>query len=212
LLWQWEPRGSYLLIPDALQADAIIAELPGGGAAPRLLVFGVGEDSRLWQRANCNGHTTFLEEHSGWLHKVKSSIRDLDAHLVNYGTTCAGVASYMAYPFDMEVPEQVASECYDVILVDAPTGFDASRPCRMQAAHFAMQRASECLESGTKQRVAVFLHDAERPTEQEITQKLVLGHNALSGHIKVAVDPMADVPGHAGLLKGWRITKPGTPL
>ncbi|CAO2148872.1 unnamed protein product [Urochloa humidicola] len=52
----------------------------------RLLVFGLGHDSRLWHALNPGGATVFLEEDPAWYRVVRAQSPFLRAHLVAYRT------------------------------------------------------------------------------------------------------------------------------
>ncbi|CAN6362967.1 unnamed protein product [Urochloa humidicola] len=52
----------------------------------RLLVFGLGHDSRLWHALNPGGATVFLEEDPSWYRVVRAQSPFLRAHLVAYRT------------------------------------------------------------------------------------------------------------------------------
>ncbi|XP_002449507.1 probable methyltransferase At1g27930 [Sorghum bicolor] len=52
----------------------------------RLLVFGLGHDSRLWHALNPVGVTVFLEEDPAWYREVRAQSPFLRAHLVAYRT------------------------------------------------------------------------------------------------------------------------------
>lgn len=52
----------------------------------RLLVFGLGHDSRLWHALNPGGVTVFLEEDPAWYREVRAQSPFLRAHLVAYRT------------------------------------------------------------------------------------------------------------------------------
>jgi len=114
-----------------------------------LLVFGLGEDSYLWQNLNINGLTVFLENDNDWISKVlneeyeecsyfsssgpeKENIQNnnLKIHLIEYKTK---VQDYELIKFDekklkIELPTEVTQVLWDFIIVDAPVGHQLPRP------------------------------------------------------------------------------------
>lgn len=58
----------------------------------------------------------------------------------------------------MALPEVVRSHQWDVILVDAPAGWNESTPGRMQSIFMARELAAPCAD--------VFIHDCDREVER----------------------------------------------
>ena len=117
-----------------------------------LQVFGLGHDSTTWQEANCGGRTVFLEENRSWLDKIKGGAPGLEAYLVTYRGRVDQADAFFEAPWLMEMPQAVSSTCFDAILVDGPTGYDAASPGRMEAAHFAVEHAIKCMKAGNTVR------------------------------------------------------------
>lgn len=150
-------------------ADALHSAQYTNAANTKFLVFGLGNDSPTWKGINCNGRTVFIEDSEVWYRKVMLRHRGIEAYLYHYNTTLARAQEFYDNPFMMEVNKDVDSECFDVILIDAPMGFSPSSPGRMIPAYYAQQRASECvLQEERKNIVFVFMHDMNRKGEQEI--------------------------------------------
>lgn len=140
-----------------VEIEAIIAAVqarPGGS----FLVFGCGNDSRLWERVNTAGRTVFLEHHPQWAGDVAASIQS-EVILVSYWTQRAQWADLLDQPerLVMDLPPSVRDHQWDVVFVDGPTGFDDSTPGRMQS----IFEASRLVSAGGM----VFVHDCERPVE-----------------------------------------------
>lgn len=58
-------------------------------------------------------------------------------------------------PWLMEMPQAVRSTCFDVVLIDGPKGETLDAPGRLEAAHFAVQHAIECMAAGKKASVVL---------------------------------------------------------
>ena len=115
-------------------------------------------------------------------------------HAVVYNGSVAEADSFFAAPWLMRMPHEVDATCYDVILVDAPMGWQAANPGRMEAAWYALHSARRCLADGRSRSVAVFLHDAQRPVEARIAADWF-------GTLPLLVN----VEGPRGRLQGWRL-------
>ncbi|MFW2830265.1 hypothetical protein [Sphingomonas sp. ID0503] len=155
-------RGSQI---SAGQAAVIGAALRGVGSGARFLVFGCGNDSPMWQAMNADGETLFVENHAGWLDKVRRSHPDLWIEAIDYpGRTVSSSlpideAELARHP----VPEVLRSREWDVILVDAPAGFKPDLPGRSLSIYWSSLIAGP--------RTHVFIDDAERPLEEAYTDR-----------------------------------------
>jgi len=114
-----------------------------------LLVFGLGDDSYLWQNLNINGLTVFLENDNDWISKFlneeneecpyfifsgteRENIQNnnLKIHRIEYKTN---VQDYDLIKFDekkikIDLPTDVTQVLWDFIIVDAPLGHQPPRP------------------------------------------------------------------------------------
>lgn len=94
-----------------------------------LLIFGVGDDSYLWNNVNNNGTTIFLENIKEWADKFK----DLDIINVKYKTTV------LDYPNNLneenlllDLPDKIIKKKWDIIIVDSPVGhYPPCKKCNM---------------------------------------------------------------------------------
>ncbi|KAF0901435.1 hypothetical protein E2562_000316 [Oryza meyeriana var. granulata] len=124
-----------------LVARALARRSPCG-----LLVFGLGHDSAMWAALNHGGRTVFLEEDVSWIAAARSMRRsaglELEAYHVQYDTK------------------------WDVILVDAPTGYAPWTPGRMGAIYAAGMAARARRGGGTD----VFVHDVDRAVEDAFSR------------------------------------------
>ncbi|KAM3368801.1 hypothetical protein ACQJBY_016992 [Aegilops geniculata] len=165
----------------------------------RLLVFGLGHDSRLWHALNPGGVTVFLEEDSEWYRIVRARSPFLRAHLVTYRTrmdhadllfdsyknfsSCVLGAGAEAADAPVQVrdnaacplalhnlPPEVYENEWDMLMLDAPKGYFASAPGRMAAIWTAAAMARSRRGEGDTD---VFLHDVDRKVEKRYAEEFL---------------------------------------
>lgn len=92
------------------------------------LIFGLGEDSFLWNNINSGGKCVFLEDDLEWIEKFKSSI--LDIRPVAYNTHVSDFESLINNEerLRLDLPDDVKRTAWDLILVDAPLGHGPINP------------------------------------------------------------------------------------
>lgn len=150
------PRDIQLQPQEIAPIVAAIEAKPGC----RLLVFGCGNDSAFWEAANAGGETAFLEDNQAWAAMAQAALRAAKVYLVAYETHLSQWRDLLDSPdqLKMQLPAEIASRQWDVILVDGPAGYDpSSTPGRMKAIY-----AASCLVAPNGQ---VFVHDTERDAE-----------------------------------------------
>ncbi|XAR57529.1 Glucuronoxylan 4-O-methyltransferase [Bertholletia excelsa] len=148
------------------------------------LVFGLGRDSLLWTSLNHGGHTVFLEEDKSWIQQITRQLPTLESYHVVYDTKVSEAEQLMEQGKREEckvVSDPRLSECglalkglpnevydieWDLIMVDAPTGYHDGAPGRMTAIYTAglMARNREYGETH------VFVHDVNRPVEDSFSK------------------------------------------
>jgi glucuronoxylan 4-O-methyltransferase len=116
------------------------------------LVFGLGEDSYIWEQINVGGRTVFLEDDLEWIQKFNDC--GLEIHPVKYDTKAE---EHTDIGFDIErlkmkLPDEIVNTGWDMILVDGPLGHNPPRPYkgpgRMQsiyAAHYLLKNNGVCV-------------------------------------------------------------------
>jgi glucuronoxylan 4-O-methyltransferase len=143
-------------------------------AACKLLVFGAGNDSAMWQRLNRAGRTAFVEDDPTWIRRLAARDRALEIHAVRYPTRMSRWRQLLDAPDQLELalPVAVTAESWDVILVDGPCGNptpDVDPPGRM------------CSIVAARRLVAphgdVFVHDCERDVEREYCARVFGSHH-----------------------------------
>jgi glucuronoxylan 4-O-methyltransferase len=124
-----------------------------------LLIFGLGHDSAYWNSLNRGGYTLFLEDDETWIGAVQARHPNLAIRPVSYWTKQRDwrVLADAGERLALELPDEITSRRWDVIIVDAPAGWSADSPGRFQSIYTA---ARLCDSAGT-----VFVHDCEREAE-----------------------------------------------
>ena len=137
------------------------------------LVFGMGNDSPLWSKLNRRGRTVFIEDQEEWFAKIKQEHPSLEAYLVNYGTKLEEGMQLIDHPerLSMDLPAEIRKTRWDVILVDGPAGYEDGTPGRMKSIY----EASRLI----KPHGNIFVHDQERPIEQEYCDRYLLRRNVV---------------------------------
>ncbi|XP_042493950.1 glucuronoxylan 4-O-methyltransferase 1-like [Macadamia integrifolia] len=143
------------------------------------LVFGLGHDSLLWSSLNYGGRTVFLDEDESWIKLIKQEFPNLEAYHVVYETKVRNAENLLRIGKEndctvvsdaenskcqlmlKELPSLVYKVDWDLIMVDAPTGFHDDAPGRMGAIYTAGMMARNRKEGETD----VFVHDVNRDVE-----------------------------------------------
>lgn len=124
----------------------------------KVMVFGVGNDSRFWMNSNLGGRTVFIEDDEFWLKKIQKQIDGIEAYQVSYDTKVEQASDLLNQPnkLVMELPNKLSEENWDVIFVDAPTGWGEGTVGRMKSIY----TAASLMKNGH-----VFVHDCNREVE-----------------------------------------------
>ncbi|KAK9069932.1 hypothetical protein SSX86_010330 [Deinandra increscens subsp. villosa] len=152
------------------------------------LVFGLGHDSPMWAALNHGGRTVFVEEDKSWIRQVLEKFPGLEAYHVVYDTKVARAAELMGMGKREEcrvvedprvsrcglslkggLPEEVYEVEWDLIMVDAPTGYHDEAPGRMKAIYTAGLMARNRADGETD----VFVHDVNRVVEDQFSKEFL---------------------------------------
>ncbi|KAL7125018.1 hypothetical protein ABFS83_14G087100 [Erythranthe nasuta] len=160
------------------------------------LVFGLGHDSLMWHSLNHGGRTIFLEEDESWIEQIKRRFPMLESYRASYGTKVSQANDLMNVGKGIEctavsdprysvcqlalkgLPSEVYEVEWDLIMVDAPTGYYEEAPGRMAAIYTAGMMARNRRrrgggggggESGTH----VFVHDVNREVEDKFSMEFL---------------------------------------
>lgn len=149
------------------------------------LVFGLGHDSLMWNTLNYGGRTIFLEEDESWIEQIKRRFPMLESYHVTYdskvnqandlmevgqGPECTAIGDprYSMCQLALKgLPNEVYETNWDLIMVDAPTGYYEEAPGRMTAIYTVgmMARNKEAGEI-----TDVFVHDVNREVEDKFSR------------------------------------------
>jgi hypothetical protein len=143
----------------------------------QLLVFGAGYDSTLWHDLNPCGRTVFLEDSTEWMRMLQHRFFEtqLELYPVRYqqrhNTSLATAWHFFRHPYIMTMPSVLQQNtCFDIILLDAPMGYEPDHPGRMEAAYWCLKMVHRCHDNNTP--IYIFVHDAQREVEAYIVEQL----------------------------------------
>ncbi|KAF9661557.1 hypothetical protein SADUNF_Sadunf19G0081100 [Salix dunnii] len=148
------------------------------------LIFGLGHDSLMWDTLNHGGRTVFLEEERLWIEHIREELPALESYHVTYetrvrqaneliesgmGDDCKVVGDPRISKCQLALkgfPDNIYDTEWDLIMVDAPTGYHDEAPGRMNAIYTAglMARNREHGETD------VFVHDVDRVIEDKFSK------------------------------------------
>jgi len=153
-----------------------------------LLVFGLGYDSPMWAALNYGGRTVFLEENESWINQIKQKFPALESYHAVYDTklrqsnelmAAASVAEECRKVVDPRqsdcllalkgLPKEIFEVEWDLIMVDAPTGYNDEAPGRMSAIYTAGLMARNREDGETD----VFVHDVDRSVEDKFSMEFL---------------------------------------
>lgn len=138
----------------------------------------------MWTALNHGGRTVFLEEDESWIEQIKRGMPSLESYHVRYDSkvTQADELMEMGGKEECKVvedprfskcqlamkgfPNEIYEVEWDLIMVDAPTGWHDEAPGRMNAIYTAglMARNRENGETD------VFVHDVDRAIEDKFSK------------------------------------------
>ncbi|CAA0814080.1 Glucuronoxylan 4-O-methyltransferase 1 [Striga hermonthica] len=155
------------------------------------LVFGLGHDSLMWHSLNHGGRTVFLEEDESWVEQVRRRFPMLESRHVAYetrvseadrlieagrGPECVAVSDprYSMCQLALKgLPGEVYETEWDVIMVDAPTGYYEEAPGRMGAIYTAGMMARNYPSRRGGSGTHVLVHDVNREVEDRFSREFL---------------------------------------
>lgn len=139
-----------------------------------MLVFGLGNDSIFWHEVNKGGRTVFIEDHIKWLSRIRGKHPYLETYQVTYNTKREQWKDLIDKPdlLTLELPSEIESIKWDLIIVDGPMAFEDGKPGRMKSIYMA----SKLIKNGGD----VFVHDVHREIEDVYCKKYLLDKNLVS--------------------------------
>lgn len=138
----------------------------------------------MWSTLNYGGRTIFLEEDEAWISQIRKKFPMLESYHVSYdskvnqannlmevgrGPECRAVndPKYSMCQLALKgLPSEVYEIKWDLIMVDAPTGYYEEAPGRMNAIYTAGMMARNRAEGETD----VFVHDVDREVEDTFSK------------------------------------------
>ncbi|XP_051145337.1 glucuronoxylan 4-O-methyltransferase 1-like [Andrographis paniculata] len=172
-----------------LKEIAFTARILDDKSPCNFLVFGLGHDNLMWRALNHGGRTVFLEEDRAWIGQVKKRFPGLEAHHVVYDTKVSEANELMQAGKGHEctaiidsrysmcqlalrgLPGYIYDTQWDVIMVDAPTGYHEEAPGRMAAIYTAGMMARNREDGGAKTHI--FVHDINRDIEDRFSREFL---------------------------------------
>lgn len=137
----------------------------------------------MWTALNHGGRTVFLEEDKSWIRQIQRQVPSLESYHVVYDTKvtqadellqigqqeeCRGVSDPRVSKCQLALkglPREIYEMEWDVIMVDAPTGYFDGAPGRMSAIYTAGLMARNKENGDTD----VFVHDVNRVVEDKFS-------------------------------------------
>ncbi|OVA08083.1 putative polysaccharide biosynthesis protein [Macleaya cordata] len=137
----------------------------------------------MWSSLNHGGRTVFLEEDKSWIEEIKQRFPSLESYHVVYdtkvhqaedlmkvgnGEECKVVSDPRFSKCDLALkglPSEIYEIEWDLIMVDAPTGYHNEAPGRMNAIYTAGMLARNRKDGDTD----VFVHDVDRVVEDKFS-------------------------------------------
>ncbi|WOL14297.1 glucuronoxylan 4-O-methyltransferase 3-like [Canna indica] len=172
-----------------LEEISVTARVLARKSPCNFLVFGLGHDSLMWSSLNHGGRTVFLEEDEQWIKSVTGEFPTLEAYHAKYDTKVSQAEELMELGKSAGcavVEEDIRSaECplalrnlpsvfyqveWNVIMVDAPTGYVPEAPGRMSAIYTAGVAARGRRTEG---EADVFVHDVDRLVEDKYSREFL---------------------------------------
>jgi glucuronoxylan 4-O-methyltransferase len=138
----------------------------------------------MWTSLNHGGRTVFLEEDKSWIEEIQQRLPTLESYHVVYdtkvhqadqliqigmGEDCKVVSDPRFSKCQLSLkgfPNEVYDMEWDLIMVDAPTGYHDDAPGRMNAIYTAGLMARNREEGETD----VFVHDVDRVVEDKFSK------------------------------------------
>lgn len=143
----------------------------------KYLVFGLGNDSGLWNFLNKDGRTVFLEDKPKWYETVKNNNPEIEAYLIKYKYELSQWKYLLNKPelLMLDLPKKIKQMKFDVILVDAPLGVDTRPQNKKQppGRMMSIYTASKII----KNEGSIFIHDAGRIVENVYADKYLKKEN-----------------------------------
>ena len=130
----------------------------------KMLVFGLGYDSKMWYEGN-NKNTFFIEDKEEFIQLNLKDIPSGNIVKYKYNTTCATSVNLSDAEISKHIiPEKIMNEApFDIIIIDGPTGFALSTPGRLIPCYWSTILS--------KPGTIIYIDDANRKLESYCINK-----------------------------------------
>ncbi|MBP7734980.1 MAG: hypothetical protein KA369_03315 [Spirochaetes bacterium] len=145
------------------------------------LVFGMGNDTSLWMDINSGGRTAFIEDNAEWYSKVMELCPGAESYLVAYNTRISEWEQLLDNHdrLAINLPPEITSVQWDVILVDGPSG-DYPNYTRRHGVEPPGRMSSIYMSSHlVKTKGYVFVHDCNRLVERVYSDRYLFDSNLI---------------------------------
>ncbi len=136
--------------------------------------------------AERRAHTGCNQKTPKWAADTRARLATATVHIVKYGTRLSDWRRLLDHPSElaMDLPADIGSRRWDVILVDRPAGYDDTKPGRMKSIH----AAARLVAPGGR----IFVHDCERPADAAFASRYLV-----DGRVFIEVKGRAVLRGYA---------------
>ena len=130
----------------------------------KMLVFGLGYDSKMWYKGN-HSNTFFVESNDKY---IEMNIKDIPANNIikyNYNTTCASSVQLTHDKIStFIIPDKIMKEApFDIIIIDGPEGYSLEKPGRLIPCYWSTQLS--------RPETIIYIDDANRKVEAYCIEK-----------------------------------------
>ncbi|KAL5715773.1 glucuronoxylan 4-O-methyltransferase [Ranunculus cassubicifolius] len=164
----------------------------------------------MWASLNHGGRTVFLEEDKSWIEQISLRFPTLESYHVVYDSKVHQADNLMKIGKSEDctlvtdprhskcqlalktIPNEIYEMNWDLIMVDAPTGFHENAPGRMSAIYTAGMMARN--KQGGEE-TDVFVHDVDRIVEDKFSKAFFC-----EGYMKIQEGRLRHftIPSHRG--------------
>lgn len=133
-------------------------------ANTKMLVFGLGYDSKMWYEGN-NKNTFFIENNDKFIQLNMKNISAENIIKYDYVTTCLSSFTLNDNEIkDFFIPEKIVNEApFDIIIIDGPEGFSPEKPGRLIPCYWSTLLS--------KPGTVIYIDDANRRLENFCIEK-----------------------------------------
>ena len=132
----------------------------------KMLVFGLGYDSKMWYEGN-NKNTYFIENNDSYIRLNEKDIPSKNIIKYNYvGITCQNSTTLPDEQISRYIcpPALLKEGPFDIIIIDGPEGYDLTKPGRLLPTYWSCNFLS-------KPGTIVYIDDSKRSIETYCIQK-----------------------------------------